>query len=114
MRASWALVEVTPLIAGIPVSDADLETYLKAHDAEYRQPERRKVTYVLVPIRDYIKPVAESETRLLQASLASAAKLIDRSPPSTRLAAKRIAAAGTLKASAATSAIRARIFRAAL
>ena len=61
LRASWALVEVAPLTSGIQVSDADLESYLKTHDAEYRQPERRKVTYVLVPIRDYIKPVPESE-----------------------------------------------------
>jgi peptidyl-prolyl cis-trans isomerase D len=61
VRASWALVEIAPLIAGVQVSDADLETYLKAHESEYRQPERRKVTYVLVPIRDYIKPVAEAE-----------------------------------------------------
>jgi peptidyl-prolyl cis-trans isomerase D len=61
VRAAWALVEVAPLAAGVQVSDADLETYLKAHEAEYRQPERRKVTYVMVPIRDYIKPVAEAD-----------------------------------------------------
>src|SRR5712691_9314877 len=42
VRASWALVEVAPLTAGVQVADADLETYLKTHDAEYRQPERRK------------------------------------------------------------------------
>ena len=50
-----------PLTTGVTVSDADLETYLKAHEAEYRQPERRKITYVAVPIRDYIKPVSEAE-----------------------------------------------------
>jgi len=61
VRASWALVEVTPLIAGVQVTDAELETYLKAHESEYRQPERRKVTYVLIPIRDYIKPVSEAD-----------------------------------------------------
>ena len=61
VRASWALVEVAPLMAGVQVSDADLEAYLKAHESEYRQPERRKVTYVTVSIRDHIKPVTEAE-----------------------------------------------------
>jgi peptidyl-prolyl cis-trans isomerase D len=61
VRASWALVEVAPLMTGIQVTDAELETYLKAHEIEYRQPERRKITYVLVPIRDYIKPVPDAD-----------------------------------------------------
>ena len=61
VRAAWAVVEVAPLMTGIQVTDAELETYLKEHEAEYRQPERRKITYVLVPIRDYIKPVADAD-----------------------------------------------------
>jgi peptidyl-prolyl cis-trans isomerase D len=61
VRASWALVEVAPLMAGVQVTDADLEAYLKGHESEYRQPERRKVTYVLAPIRDHVKPVADTE-----------------------------------------------------
>lgn len=61
VRASWALVEVAPLATGVQVTDAELETYLKAHEGEYRQPERRKVTYVLVSIRDYIKPVSDAD-----------------------------------------------------
>ncbi len=61
VRASWALVEVAPFIAGMQASDADLESYLKKHESEYRQPERRKVTYVTIPIRDFIKPVAEAD-----------------------------------------------------
>jgi peptidyl-prolyl cis-trans isomerase D len=61
VRASWALVEVAPLVNGVQVTDQELETYLRAHESEYRQPERRKVTYVLVPIRDYIKPVSAAE-----------------------------------------------------
>jgi peptidyl-prolyl cis-trans isomerase D len=61
VRASWALVEIAPLASAVQVTDADLETYLKAHESEYRQPERRKVTYVLVPVRDYIKPVSDAE-----------------------------------------------------
>jgi peptidyl-prolyl cis-trans isomerase D len=61
VRAAWALVEVAPLTAGVQATDAELETYLKAHEAEYRQPERRKTSYVLVAIRDHIKPVPEAD-----------------------------------------------------
>ena len=61
VRAAWALVEVQPLTTTVQVSDADLETYLKTHEAEYRQPERRKVTYVLISTRDFIKPVTEAD-----------------------------------------------------
>lgn len=61
VRAAWALVDVAPIISAVQVSDAELETYLKAHESEYRQPERRKVTYVVVPTRDYIKPVSDAD-----------------------------------------------------
>ncbi len=44
VRASWALVEIAPLASAVQVTDPELETYLKAHESEYRQPERRKVT----------------------------------------------------------------------
>ncbi len=71
VRVAWAAVEVAPLMSGIQVSDADLETYLKTHEAEYRQPERRKVTYVLIATRDFIKPVAESEIEKYYAEHAS-------------------------------------------
>jgi peptidyl-prolyl cis-trans isomerase D len=61
LRAAWALIEVAPLAAGVTVSDSDLDTYLKSHEAEYRQPERRKVTYVTVPTRDFIKAPTDAE-----------------------------------------------------
>jgi peptidyl-prolyl cis-trans isomerase D len=61
LRAAWALIEVAPLTANVTVSDSELETYLKTHEAEYRQPERRKVTYVTVPTRDFIKAPSEAE-----------------------------------------------------
>jgi peptidyl-prolyl cis-trans isomerase D len=61
VRASWALIEMAPLASAVQVTDAELEAYLKAHESEYRQPERRKVTYVLVSTRDLIKPVSEAD-----------------------------------------------------
>ena len=61
VRAAWALIEVASLAAGVTVSDGELESYLKAHEAEYRQPERRKVTYVTVSTRDFIKAPSDAE-----------------------------------------------------
>jgi len=61
VRAAWALIDVASLAAGVTVSDGELETYLKAHEAEYRQPERRKVAYITVPIRDFIKAPSDAE-----------------------------------------------------
>ena len=52
---------MAPLAANVTVSDGDLDTYLKAHEAEYRQPERRKVTYVTVPTRDFIKAPSDAD-----------------------------------------------------
>ena len=60
VRAAWALVDVSGLATG-DVSDADAEAYLKKHESEYKQPERRKVTYATVSTRDFIKPVADAE-----------------------------------------------------
>src|SRR5205814_629555 len=61
VRASWALVEVAPLMATVQVADADLEAYLKGHEAEYRQPEQRKTSYVTISIRDFIKAPGDAE-----------------------------------------------------
>ena len=61
VRAQWALVDVPALASKIEVSDADAEAYLKKNDAEYRQPERRKVSYVMVTPREFTKPVAEAD-----------------------------------------------------
>jgi peptidyl-prolyl cis-trans isomerase D len=61
VKAAWALVEIAPLMAPIEVSDADLESYLKSHDAVYRQPERRKVTYVLFSAASFVKPVPDAD-----------------------------------------------------
>jgi peptidyl-prolyl cis-trans isomerase D len=61
VRVAWALVDPTPLAAGVAISDADLESYLKTHEAEYRQPERRRVSYVTVSTRDFIKAPSEAE-----------------------------------------------------
>ena len=48
VRAAWAHAEFKPAMAAVQVADADLEPYVKAHAAQFSQPERRKLQYVLV------------------------------------------------------------------
>jgi peptidyl-prolyl cis-trans isomerase D len=48
VRAAWAYADVKPVMATVQVADADLEPYVKAHAAQFTQPERRKLQYVLV------------------------------------------------------------------
>jgi peptidyl-prolyl cis-trans isomerase D len=60
-RASWAFVDLNPIVAGTAASDAELEAYLKDHPAEFRLPERRQIQYVTFVPRDFMRPVTEAE-----------------------------------------------------
>jgi peptidyl-prolyl cis-trans isomerase D len=82
VRAAWALVEVAPLVAGVAVTDAELEPYLKSHEAEYRQPERRKVAYITIPMRDFVKVPSDAEVEKFYSEHASEFE----KPPSIRVA----------------------------
>jgi peptidyl-prolyl cis-trans isomerase D len=48
VRAAWAYADVKPVIAAVQVADADVEPYVKAHPAQFSQPERRKLQYAIV------------------------------------------------------------------
>ena len=48
VRMAWASIDTTPLMAGVTVPDADLEPYVKAHQAQFTRPERRRIQYVIV------------------------------------------------------------------
>jgi len=61
VRAVWALVETAPLAAAAPVTDAELEAHLKAHAADYRLPERRRVQYVAIDPKTFTRAPAEAE-----------------------------------------------------
>jgi peptidyl-prolyl cis-trans isomerase D len=61
VRVQWALVEVAPLMAGLEPSEAELTAYLKEHEAEFRQPERRRVQYVAFDPRDFPVTVSDAE-----------------------------------------------------
>ena len=48
VRAAWAYADVKPVMATVQVADGDLEPYVKAHQAQWSQPERRRLQYVMV------------------------------------------------------------------
>jgi peptidyl-prolyl cis-trans isomerase D len=60
-RAAWALVEVQALMAQVQAGDEELETYLKEHGGEFRQPERRRVQYVALDPRGFRTAVTDAE-----------------------------------------------------
>jgi peptidyl-prolyl cis-trans isomerase D len=62
-RAAWALVELGPVLSATTVTDAELQAYLTAHAAEFRQPERRRIQYVTLAQKDFVKPVAEADVQ---------------------------------------------------
>jgi len=60
-RAEWALVELAPLIAAQAATDEELQAYVKEHGPELRQPERRKVQYVAIGLKEFTKPATDAE-----------------------------------------------------
>jgi peptidyl-prolyl cis-trans isomerase D len=61
VRAVWASLAVGPLLAGVTVADSDLEPYVKAHQAQFTRPERRRVQYVMIDAQAFAKPVSDQE-----------------------------------------------------
>jgi peptidyl-prolyl cis-trans isomerase D len=61
VRAAWALVELTPILAGVNAADEELTAYLTQHPDEFRQPDRRRVQYVTVNPKDYPGTVTDAD-----------------------------------------------------
>ena len=61
VRMAWASLDTTPLMAGVTVPDADLEPYVKAHQAQFSQPERRKLLYVILSPKKAAVTVSDAE-----------------------------------------------------
>lgn len=61
VRAAWALVELAPLVAAANASDEEIDRYLKDHPAEFREPDRRKIQYVVFSPDDFKKPVSDAD-----------------------------------------------------
>jgi peptidyl-prolyl cis-trans isomerase D len=61
VRAAWASLDVQPLMAAVTVADADLEPYIKSHQAQLTRPERRRLQYVLLSPAMFARPVTDQE-----------------------------------------------------
>ncbi|MFQ5897188.1 MAG: SurA N-terminal domain-containing protein [Candidatus Methylomirabilia bacterium] len=61
VRAAWILVELEPFLATATATEPEIEAYLKEHSAEFRQPERRRIEYVVVKPKDFVQPVTGAE-----------------------------------------------------
>jgi peptidyl-prolyl cis-trans isomerase D len=61
VRAAWAYADVKPVMATVQVADADLEPYVKAHQPQFSQPERRKLQYVIVSPKKLAVTVSDAE-----------------------------------------------------
>ena len=61
VRAAWAFVDLQPLITAASASDDEIQKYLKDHEAQFRQPDRRRVQYVVFNARDFQKPMSDAE-----------------------------------------------------
>ncbi len=60
VRAAWASVETAPIMATVTVADADLEPYLKAHQAQFTRPERRKLQLAVASPKAFAEPVTDA------------------------------------------------------
>ena len=61
VRAAWALVEIQPILTASTAGDDEIQKHLKDHEDQFRQPERRRVQYVIVNPKDFQKPVGEAD-----------------------------------------------------
>jgi peptidyl-prolyl cis-trans isomerase D len=61
VRAAWAYADVKPVMAAVQVADADLEPYVKAHQPQFSQPERRKLQFVIVSPKKLAVTVSDAE-----------------------------------------------------
>jgi peptidyl-prolyl cis-trans isomerase D len=61
VRAQWAYADVKPAMAAVQVADADLEPYVKAHQPQFSQPERRKLQYVTLNPQKLAVTVSDAE-----------------------------------------------------
>jgi peptidyl-prolyl cis-trans isomerase D len=61
VRAAWASLDLGPLMASLTVDDADLEPYLKNHQAHFTRPERRRVQSVVLPAQPRVGEVSDAD-----------------------------------------------------
>jgi peptidyl-prolyl cis-trans isomerase D len=60
-RAAWALIDVGALATSVAASDDEVQSYLKEHQGEFKQPDRRRIQYVTFPPKEFRPQVAEAD-----------------------------------------------------
>src|SRR5687767_3920013 len=60
IRAAWALVEMAPLFPAQTATDDEIQKHLKDHEAQFKEPDRRRVQYVILSAKDFTKPVPDA------------------------------------------------------
>ena len=60
-RAAWALIDVGVLANTAAASDDEVQSYLKDHASEFKQPDRRRVQYVTLVPKDFRPQVPEAD-----------------------------------------------------
>ena len=60
-RAAWALIDVGALATAATASDEEVQSYLKDHQPEFKQPERRRVQYVTLAPKEFKPTVPEAD-----------------------------------------------------
>ena len=61
VRAAWALVDLSAIMAKTTASDAEIDAYLKDNLAQFQRPERRRVRVVLLDSKDGLKPIPDAD-----------------------------------------------------
>jgi peptidyl-prolyl cis-trans isomerase D len=61
VRIAWALIELAPLVAAATATDDELKKHLDAHAAEFRLPERRRIQYVTLALKEGTPAVSQAE-----------------------------------------------------
>jgi peptidyl-prolyl cis-trans isomerase D len=61
VRTAWAVVDAPSLMANTTASDAEIEAHLKENASQFHRPERRKVRYVLIDTKEFIRAVPGAE-----------------------------------------------------
>ena len=90
VRAEWASLDTRPLQEGVTVPDTDLEAFVRAHQAQFTRPARRRVQYALIETKLFARPISDQdveayykahESEFEQARRVHVAHILVRVPP---------------------------------
>jgi peptidyl-prolyl cis-trans isomerase D len=61
VRVAWARLDIDPLLAQVAVADGEVEPYLKANEAKFSRPERRRIQYVVISGKAFATPISDAD-----------------------------------------------------